>query len=111
MKTPPDSLYEHLTNLAGEAKVFSVIDLETTGFSAQFNEIIEIGIVQVTTRGELVREWDTLVKPKGEVKGTSIHGITDTDVVDAPSFESVAAPLAKLLHGTCMVAQNTPFEI
>ena len=109
--TTTHPLYPHLEQLAGDASVFSVIDLETTGWSPRDSEIVEIGIVQLNTRGELVGEYDTLVKPEGEVKQTRTHGLTDEDVANAPTFAEVAGVVKSFLDGTCMVAQNKPFEI
>ena len=104
-------LYPHLEQLAGAASVFSVIDLETTGWSPRDAEIVEVGVVQINTRGELLGEYDTLVRPQWELRQTGTHGIGAADVAAAPAFAEVAGYLAALLDGTCLVAQNKPFEI
>jgi len=63
-----------------------VLDTETTGLG-DHAEIIEIGIINGS--GETV--MNTLVKPNTAVPATAtaIHGITDDDLLNAPSFTEV----------------------
>ena len=113
MTTPATNhpLYLHLEQLAGEASKFSIVDIETTGWSPCYHEIVEIGIVQINTQGELLDEYHTLIKPQGKIKATRIHKIQDEDVKNAPSFREAAGDIKDMLDGTCMVAQNKSFEI
>lgn len=91
---------------------YTVIDFETTGLSAKANDrIIELGVVYVSHRGEVTGSWTTLINPGRDVGPTSIHGITPTEVLDAPTFEQVAPLVLESIAGRTLVAHNAPFDL
>ncbi|RQO31203.1 DNA polymerase III subunit epsilon [Taibaiella sp. KBW10] len=72
-------------------KPIAFFDLETTGVDPAKDRIIEIAIVKLNTDGTR----DTYIKrinPERAIPAetTAIHGITDDDVKDAPTFKQVA---------------------
>jgi len=90
---------------------FAVIDLETTGLSVQrHHRIIEIGVVIANSSGEIIKEWDTLVNPERELDGSEIHGLTNADLFNAPTFKMIAGELKDLLAGNILVAHNLSFD-
>lgn len=90
----------------------SIIDLETTGLSAAAGErIVEISIVKIPPAKPPVVVFDTLVNPGGPVRGTSIHGITDDDVVGAPSFAEIAGEILTHVEGTVLATYNASFDM
>jgi len=91
--------------------LYAVIDTETTGLSPNYNHrVLEIAVVLVNEVGHLVDEWDTLINPQRDVKATGIHGITDADVSNAPTFAQVANKISSLLAGRVPVAHNLSFD-
>lgn len=88
---------------------FAVIDLETTGFS-NADRIIEVGVVLADAAGRVEKRWRTLVQPNRGFDNGFVHGITASDLVDAPRFEDIALRLADLLNGRVVVAHNASFE-
>lgn len=76
------------------------IDLETTGISCQVDRIVEIAVVVVQPDGGVIR-WNHLVQPGRPIppEATTVHGIGDPDVRDAPRFEALAGELVRLLDG------------
>lgn len=87
-----------------------VVDVETTGFGA-WDRVVEVAAVSLdATTLRVVDEFETLVNPGRNVGPTSVHGITEAMVADAPSFEGVAAELADRLHGAVLVAHNLQFD-
>ena len=88
---------------------FAVIDLETTGFSNS-DRIIEVGVVLTDRTGRVEKRWRTLVQPNRGFDNGFVHGITASDLVDAPRFEDIALRLADLLNGRVVVAHNASFE-
>lgn len=88
----------------------SVLDVETTGRSPEKDRVIEIAVVRIKATGEPIREWHTLVNPEGPVGATEIHGITDSDVVDAPLFSDIAGDLLEVLDGSVIAAHNAQFD-
>jgi len=92
---------------------YAVIDLETTGFSPEKGQdrIIEVGIVRVDCHGNRLREYCTLINPHRDTGPTHIHGITATDVADAPTFQDVVGDIHHALRGAVLVAHNVSFEL
>ncbi len=94
-----------------EGGTYAFVDVETTGTSAAYGQIIEIGIIRVED-GAVVDTYQTLLKPARPLPPiiTSITGITDRDLEDAPMFESVAGRVQELLEGAVFVAHNAAFD-
>lgn len=75
-------------------------DLETTGVDTAKDRIVEISMVKVMPDGEeIVRT--RLINPQMHIpeQATAIHGITDDDVKDAPTFAQIAKSLAQFIEG------------
>jgi len=91
---------------------FSVVDVETTGGSAQRgHRIIDISIVDVLG-GRVVDEYQTLVNPGSAISPmiVSLTGITTDMVRGAPYFDHVADEVAQRLTGRVFVAHNATFD-
>lgn len=90
---------------------YAVIDFETTGLSPQRDRIVEIAIARVDASGRVEDEFATLVNPVGrDVGPTFIHGITNDQVRNAPTFAEVAPDLLSRMSGAVVVAHNATFE-
>lgn len=90
---------------------FAVVDVETTGLSPVTDRILEIGVVLLDKRGQFVGEWSSLVNPLRPVAAEFIHGITDDDVADSPTFSDVLPQLSELLEGRAVTAHNATFDV
>jgi DNA polymerase-3 subunit epsilon len=91
---------------------FVVLDLETTGGSANGGDAItEVGAVKVRG-GERIGELDTLVDPgTGVPPGiVALTGITSAMTAGAPRIEAVLPTLLEFLRGAVLVAHNAPFD-
>lgn len=88
-----------------------MLDLETTGGNPVSDRIVEIAAVRVEEGREVAR-WSTLVNPGRWVSPfiTSLTGIDNAMVAEAPRFEAVAPRLLELLDGTVLVAHNARFD-
>jgi DNA polymerase-3 subunit epsilon len=90
---------------------YAVIDVEMTGFSpARGDRIVEIAIARVDARGRIEDEYVTLVNPGRDVGPVFVHGISNTEVLDAPTFEEIAGELLARMDGAVVVAHNVTFE-
>lgn len=87
------------------AKGFAVVDLETTGTGSNCR-IVELALVRMNADGQIIEEWETLVKPGVPIPNSHIHGIDDDLVAGAPSFADIAGTLAAKLHQHVLVAHK-----
>jgi DNA polymerase-3 subunit epsilon len=92
-------------------KPLAFVDLETTGATATFDRITEIGIVEVDADGS-VREWQQLVNPGIRIPPfiEQLTGISNAMVADAPAFEEVAGEALRRLEGRLFIAHNARFD-
>jgi len=90
---------------------FAVLDFETTGTSGKFNRAIEIGIVRVKN-GEVLDTFQSFINPGTLVPYyiTSLTGITNDDVHDAPFFEDLTSQIVDFIGDSILVAHNMPFD-
>ena len=92
---------------------FCVVDLETTGGSAQAGSMItEIGAVKVRG-GELLGEFQTLVNPHTSIPPfiAVLTGITNSMVASSPTIESALPAFLEFAQGSVLVAHNAPFDV
>jgi DNA polymerase III subunit epsilon len=91
---------------------FVVVDLETTGGSADADAITEIGAVKVRG-GEILGEFATLVDPGCPIPAQVVQltGITTAMVRDAPRIEAVLPGFLEFAAGAVLVAHNARFDI
>ena len=83
-------------------------DLETTGINIASDRIVEIAYLKVDVNGN--ESMKTMkVNPQMPIpeKVTAIHGISDEDVKDAPTFNEVARSLAKEFEGCDLAGYNS----
>jgi DNA polymerase III epsilon subunit family exonuclease len=96
--------------------VFVILDLETSGAAPSTGAAItEIGAVKVCG-GEIVGEFQTFVNPQHGLSDfiTTLTGITDDMLVDAPTISAVLPDFLEFLGShkeTVLVAHNAPFDL
>ena len=91
---------------------YTVIDVETTGLSPKTGDrVVEIAVVYVSDSGDIQDRWSTLVNPQRDVGPTRIHGITASDVLDAPTFAEIAPYVLRAINGRVVAAHNAPFDL
>ncbi len=91
---------------------FVVFDTETTGFSPTTDRIVEVGAVKFRN-GEVIEEKSWLVNPGRQIPSwaTEVHGITDEDVKNQPTFAEIYPQFLKFINGSVMIAHNARFDI
>lgn len=95
----------------GNGSRYVVIDVETTGLSPKSGRILELAMITLNERGQVVDEFVTRLNPEGPVGATHIHGIRDRDVANAPRFAQVLPDVMRILRGAAVVAHNAPFDL
>jgi DNA polymerase-3 subunit epsilon len=89
----------------------SILDFETTGLSPGPDRVVEVSVVRMEPGRAPRLVFDTLVDPGRQVAATSIHGITDEDVVGAPAFDEIAGDLVRALSDSVVAAYNVYFDM
>jgi DNA polymerase-3 subunit epsilon len=90
------------------------IDTETTGLDPQRDRVISIGAVRLHG-ARLFRSWtlNLLVNPGRSIptRTIPIHGISNSMVAGAPTFERIAARLLEQTDGLVLVGHRVDFDI
>ena len=91
---------------------YVVFDIETTGFSAIKDKIIEIGAVKVIG-GEIVDKFSTFVNPERPIpfEITKLTSITDEMVMEYPNIEVILPQFLEFTKGAVLVAHNASFDV
>lgn len=91
---------------------FVILDLETTGAKAPPCRVTEIGAFKVQN-GVVVDKFQTLINPESRIPPfiTSLTGISEEMVRDAPKFCEVADEFLRFLGDSVIVAHNSRFDL
>jgi len=88
--------------------IYTIIDVETSGKS---NKITEISVFKYDGT-QVIDEFTSLVNPEVYIPDyiTSLTGIDNATVADAPTFAEVANDILDITEGTTFVAHNVNFD-
>lgn len=83
-------------------------DLETTGTNITRDRIVEISYHKVYPNGKEETKTQR-VNPQMHIpeESTAVHGITDADVADCPTFKEVAKEIARDIEGCDLAGFNS----
>ena len=83
-------------------------DLETTGINIAADRIVEIAYLKVDLNGNETTKSQR-INPEMPIPEnvTAIHGISNEDVKDAPTFNEIARSLAKEIEGCDLAGYNS----
>ena len=94
---------------------FAVVDVETSGLSLRFDNVLQVGVVIIDGSGTVLDRWSSLLAPRRRwwfrVGPTSLHGIHRRDMRTAPPAAAVLSELADRLNGARFVAHNAEFDL
>lgn len=109
-----DDVKDVIENDKGQSldESFVVFDIETTGFSATSDRIIEIGAVKVVN-GEITEEYSSFINPDIPIpfEIENLTGITDEMVMEAPMIDVVLGEFLEFCKGSVLVAHNASFDV
>ncbi|WP_223552052.1 3'-5' exonuclease [Aestuariivivens sp. NBU2969] len=89
-------------------KPICFFDLETTGVNITTDRVVEIAVLKVHPNGkEESHRW--LVNPEMPIpkEVTAIHGISDADVADKPTFKEIAKEVHNLIKDSDLGGFNS----
>lgn len=89
---------------------YAVVDVEGNG--QQPPDLVELAVVPIRS-GQIGVPMSWLVKPDTSIKhfATRIHGLTNKDVADCPSFEDISAHVLAALNVDALVAHNAHVDL
>lgn len=92
-------------------RTFAIVDVETSGTSPFSSRVIEIGILRIEN-GVCVETYRTHVNPGHLIPPwiTTLTGIQQQELDEAPVFEDVIDDVHRLLSGAIFVAHNVHFD-
>ena len=93
-------------------KPLCVLDLETTGLNPQADRIVELAIMKLAVDGKPT--WlHTFVNPERGIPASAraIHGISDVDVADKPTFRQIARDAHRFLKGADLAGFHLSFDL
>lgn len=87
------------------------VDIETNGGNGDRGRITEIAVIRVED-GQVVNEFTSLVNPGTQIPYwiTTLTGISNDMVADAPYFDEIASELDRIMSGALFVAHNVRFD-
>lgn len=91
---------------------YTVIDIETTGLTADSAEIIEISAIRYRNLQQ-DETFSTLIKPKRRINSfiTNLTGITNAMVKDAPDILSALTAFQDFIGQDMLMGWNVHFDI
>ncbi len=90
----------------------AVMDFETTGLTVGHDRVVEASVVRIEPGFEEPKLiYDTLVNPLRDVGATHIHGITEENIADAPTFKEVAGDFLDAISGSVIASYNAYFDM
>lgn len=91
---------------------YTVVDLETTGFSPQYDDIIEIAALRIRN-GKIVNKYHQLINPKREINSfiSNLTGIISLSLQSKPTLDEVIDDFLEFLGNDIIVGHNVSFDI
>ncbi len=91
-----------------------VLDTETTGIDpSEGHRILEIACVEIVARRLTGEIFHTRVNPHRLIDedARAVHGISNADVANEPSFSDIAAAFVEYVRGSTLVIHNAKFDL
>ena len=96
------------------SKKYIILDTETTGLEVkQGHRVIEIGAVLLNDRKKSEDHFHSYINPSRLIdeEASKVHGITNADLEDKPSFDEIAEEFLEFVEGSTLVIHNAPFDV
>ena len=96
------------------SKKYIILDTETTGLEVkQGHRVIEIGAVLLNDRKKSEDHFHSYINPSRLIdeEASKVHGITNADLEDKPTFDAIAEEFLEFVDGSTLVIHNAPFDV
>lgn len=99
----------------GKEKIrkFVVIDIETSGLDYEKNKIIEIAAILTNTRGEIIDQYQSLIKQDINLSSDIIKltGIKDSDLISGKDEKEALKDILSFIKKYPLVGYNFNFDM
>ena len=104
-------VYNEVEMALSEA-TYVVFDVETTGLSAIYNDLIQVAASKMY-KGNIIAEFDEFINPGHPLSAftTELTGITDDHVKNAKPLVQVLKEFQEFCKDTVLVAHNASFDV
>ena len=91
---------------------YVVFDVETTGLSAIYNDLIQVAASKMH-KGNIIAEFDEFINPGHPISAftTDLTGITDDHVRNAKPLKQVLEEFQEFCQDAVLVAHNATFDV
>ena len=99
-------------NLVKFPNDYTIIDIETTGLSTEYDEIIELSALKIRNN-EIIDKFSTLIKPDYAIDQfiTNLTGITNEMVKNAPKINKILDKYLNFIGSDIVIGHNVNFDI
>lgn len=89
------------------------LDTETTGFSNEYDRIVEIGCTDITHGWEDKKSFQKYINPKRSVPAAvvQIHGLTEDFLSQFQEFEHHIDEFLEFIEGSTLIIHNAQFDV
>lgn len=89
------------------SKPLAILDLETTGTDTSNDRIVEISVLKLVPGGETIHRTRR-INPERPIppEASAVHGISDSDVANEPTFAAISASLLQFLEDCDLCGYN-----
>lgn len=92
---------------------YVILDIETTGLSAENDDVIEVGALEIRN-GEIIREYEALIHTDKSLPSfvKDLTGIDDLLLMEkGKDIIDVLTELFEIISGKTVIAYNIPFDL
>jgi DNA polymerase III subunit epsilon len=87
------------------------VDLEMTGLDAEKDRVVEICIERWVGSQKQAELVSLIHPPTGAGGAAHVHGLSETELRDAPPFDSLADDVGRILEGAVLVAHAAAWDV
>ncbi len=93
-------------------QTFVALDIETTGFNPEKDQIIEFAAVKFN-QNEILDTYQSLINPEQEIPSLISHitGIQQSNIVGSPALEQIKEEITKFIGPHPIVGHNIDFDV
>jgi len=100
-------LAHKLKGIYVDGHCFAVLDFETNSLTTC--DPIEVAVVHLEAEGPRI-VFESLIKPPRRISNREVHGITNRDIRNSPTYEEVFEQLLPYVIDRVVVAHNAKFD-